>query len=131
MKIFTSNKQLVGERGEQEAVKCLVNRGFKIIERNYTSKWGELDIVAKMGNVLHFIEVKSITVKDMFSREKSYYRPEENMTYLKIRRLKRVLQTYLIDREVPEETEWQFDLICIHFIEEKVDKIEVLEDIVI
>ncbi|MEI6093540.1 MAG: YraN family protein, partial [bacterium] len=72
MKIFTSKTQQTGEIGEQEAVNYLINKGFNIIERNYTRKWGELDIVAKKSNVLHFIEVKSITVRDIFSRENSY-----------------------------------------------------------
>ncbi|MEI6480398.1 MAG: YraN family protein [bacterium] len=129
MKIFTSKTQQTGEIGEQEAVNYLINKGFNIIERNYTRKWGELDIVAKKSNVLHFIEVKSITVRDIFSRENSY-RPEDNMHLWKVKRLQRALETYLMDREVDENTEWQFDLACVYLKENEV-RVEFIEDIVL
>ncbi len=49
-----------GEKGEELAVEYLGREGYEIIERNfYASKLGEIDIVAKKGGVLHFIEVKS------------------------------------------------------------------------
>ena len=129
MKLFTSKTQQIGERGEQEATNFLVNKGFKVIERNYTRKWGELDIVAKKGNVLHFIEVKSITVKDGFSRENTY-RPEDNMHVWKIKRLRRALESYIMDREVSENQVWQFDLICVYF-SEKGTRVDFIEDIIL
>ena len=129
MKIFTSKTQQTGEIGEQEVVNYLADKGFNILERNYTRKWGELDIVAKKSNVLHFIEVKSITVRDMFSRENSY-RPEDNMHPWKVKRLQRALETYLMDRGVDENTEWQFDLACVYFKENEA-RVEFIEDIVL
>ena len=129
MKLFTSKTQKIGEQGEQEAARFLINKGFNVIERNYTRKWGELDIVAQKGNVLHFIEVKSITVKDVFSRENTY-RPEDNMHTWKIKRLRRALESYIMDREVDENQEWQFDLICVYF-SEKGARIELIEDIIL
>jgi putative endonuclease len=131
MKIFTSKTQQIGKVGEEAVVKYLVNKGFRIIERNYTRKWGEIDIVAKKGNVLHFVEVKSITVRDMFSHETSFYRPEDNMHSLKLTRLRRVLSTYITEKDIPEDQEWQFDLACVYLIGDKVEKIEVLEDIIL
>ena len=41
-------------------MKHLVKHSFKILDRNYRKKWGEIDIVAKKDNILHFIEVKTI-----------------------------------------------------------------------
>jgi putative endonuclease len=113
MKIFTSKNQKTGELGEDETVKYLENKGFRVIERNYTRKWGEIDVVAKKGNVLHFVEVKAITVRDMFSRE-IFYRPEDHMDSWKIKRLKKILQTYLMNKNIPEDQEWQFDLACVY-----------------
>ena len=131
MKIFTSNKQKIGEKGEEEAVKHLKKQGFRIIERNYTKKWGEIDIVAEKGNVLHLIEVKSITVRDMFSRE-IFYRPEDHMSPDKIKRLKRVIGTYLIDRNVAEDREWQFDLACVYLLESgELRNIDIVEDLIL
>lgn len=49
----------LGELGEQLAAEHLVRRGFRIVERNYRTRWGELDIVAFDGRTLTFCEVKS------------------------------------------------------------------------
>ena len=61
-KVFTSEKQKVGEIGESVAVRFLVKHGFSILNRNYTRKWGELDIVAEKDAKLYFVEVKSFSV---------------------------------------------------------------------
>jgi putative endonuclease len=131
MKIFTSKSQQTGEIGEEIVVKNLINKGFRVIERNYTRKWGEIDIIAEKDSVLHFIEVKSITVRDMFSHETSFYRPEDNMHSLKLIRLRRVLETYITEKDIPENKEWQFDLACVYLIGEKVEKIEWVRDIIL
>ena len=128
MKLFTSKTQQIGELGETETSKYLEKLGYKIIERNYTRKWGEIDIVAKKGNILHFIEVKSLKIKDSVSYET--YRPEENMHFSKIKRLKRAIQTYLMDRGVSDDIEWQFDLACV-YLREKDTKIKILENIIL
>jgi putative endonuclease len=49
----------LGRLGEQLAAEHLVRRGFQIVERNYRTRWGELDIVAFDGRVLAFCEVKT------------------------------------------------------------------------
>lgn len=46
MKKFTSNSQKIGELGENVACKFLMKHGFTILERNYTKKWGEIDVIA-------------------------------------------------------------------------------------
>jgi len=48
-----------GNIAEERATAFLKERGFFIMERNYHSRFGEIDIIAKKGDVLHFIEVKS------------------------------------------------------------------------
>ncbi len=47
-----------GKEGEERAVAYLLERGFRIIDRNFRSRFGEIDIVAMKGDVLHFVEVK-------------------------------------------------------------------------
>lgn len=49
----------LGQIGEQLAAEHLIRRGFEIIERNYRTRWGELDIVAFDGHTLAFCEVKT------------------------------------------------------------------------
>jgi putative endonuclease len=49
----------LGRLGEQLAAEHLARRGFQIVERNYRTRWGELDIVAFDGHTLAFCEVKT------------------------------------------------------------------------
>jgi putative endonuclease len=52
-------RQRLGALGEQIAAEHLVHRGFQIVERNFRTRWGELDIVAFDGSTLCFSEVKT------------------------------------------------------------------------
>ena len=49
----------LGREGEQLAAEHLVRLGYEIVERNYRTRWGELDIVARAGRTLAFCEVKT------------------------------------------------------------------------
>lgn len=51
-------KQL-GDNGEQAVCSFLENKEFSILQRNYSTKWGEIDIIAQQGETLAFIEVKT------------------------------------------------------------------------
>ncbi len=62
MRKFTSKKQKIGSTGEKFAEMFLVKRGFKILELNFSCRFGEIDIIVKKDNRIHFIEVKSVTV---------------------------------------------------------------------
>lgn len=62
MKIFTSKHQKIGLLGEKYAEMFLVKHGFKIIDRNFSTRFGEIDLVTIKENVYHFIEVKTVTV---------------------------------------------------------------------
>jgi len=56
-----TGKQIIGRLGEDIAVKHFVKHSFKVLDRNYRKKWGEIDIVAEKDNILHFIEVKAVS----------------------------------------------------------------------
>jgi putative endonuclease len=107
------------------------NKGFSILERNYTRKWGEIDIVSKNGSVVHFVEVKSKVGK--FSKEADrldLYRPEDNMHPWKLKRLSRTVRTYLAEHS--EVGDWQFDLIVIYLdIELKNAHVKFFENLVL
>jgi Holliday junction resolvase-like predicted endonuclease len=155
-KVFSSKTQKTGEIGENIAVKFLVKHGYSIIDRNYTKKWGEIDIIAKKQGKLYFIEVKSVsrvTLPSFVSREtsktnvsyetkaknvtrdtlgKNEYRPEDNMHPWKLKRLSRTIQTYLVSNRIPEENEWQVDLMVVYLdLINKKAKINVISDIVL
>lgn len=137
-----TEKRKLGDIGENCACEFLKRRGYTIVERNYLRKWGELDIVARKGNILHFVEVKSIRqeVVGQVSRENSAdtlhkkqpeaYRPEENMHPGKLRRLAQTIQIYLLHTK--HEPEWQLDLITAYIdLKTRQARVEMLENIVI
>lgn len=64
MKQFTSKTQKIGEIGEKIAEMFLVKHGFTIIDRNFTHKLGEIDIIAKKNNKIFFFEVKTVVNKN-------------------------------------------------------------------
>jgi putative endonuclease len=51
--------RLLGDRGERAAARYLRRRGLRIVTRGYQTPWGEIDLVAREGNVLIFVEVKT------------------------------------------------------------------------
>lgn len=169
-----TDKQKIGQIGEDCACEYLEKNDYKIVERNYLKKWGELDIVCKKGNKIHFIEVKSVTrdlrsvthvtkknwvtgmmdavrggmgnsrgdvknyddenisYSDKEMRNQGSYQPEDNMHPWKLQRLARAVQSYLLDRNVSDETEWQFDLATVYIdVSKRLSKVEILEDIVL
>ena len=58
---FIFHNQEIGKKGEDYAVKSLLNKGYKILERNFKCKSGEIDIIAKDKKEIVFIEVKTRT----------------------------------------------------------------------
>lgn len=134
-KKFTSPSQKIGEMGENVAVRFLMKRGFLVLDRNYTKKWGEIDIVAEKENKLHFVEVKSVsheTLNLISSEILDQYHPEDNMHPWKLKRLARTIQTYLLSRKVPDEKEWQVDLLVVFLgLKDKKARIKVVSDIIL
>ena len=115
-KVFSSESQKLGKIGEDVACNFLKNKGFLILEQNYTKKWGELDIIAELNGNLHFIEVKSVSKKNInnVTYETGDYKPEDNIHPWKVKRLGRTMQTYLLERRVPESKNWQFDICSVY-----------------
>ena len=140
-KVFTSETQKTGEIGENIAVKFLVKHGFSISDRNYTKKWGEIDIVAEKDEKLYFIEVKSVSRETLStfipksyddSDERYEHRPEDNMHPWKLKRMSRTIQTYLLNKKIADEKEWQVDLLVVYICQkEKKAKVKVVSDIIL
>ena len=103
----------IGKIGEDIAVKWLKNHHHEILARNYREPWGELDIVSRDKDNVHFIEVKSVQA-DLHHPEKLAIAPHENMTPSKRQKLQRIIETFLEKENVPETIEWQVDLACVY-----------------
>jgi putative endonuclease len=139
-KVFTSETQKVGEIGENIAVMFLMKHDFSILDRNYTKKWGEIDIVAEKANKLYFIEVKSVSRETLqgVTREPSKdentdgYRAEDNMHPWKMKRISRTIETYLLSKNIDDEKEWQVDLLVVYLdLKNKKAKVKVVKDLIL
>lgn len=144
-----TEKQKIGRIGEDIAVKYLENKGFVVIERNYLKKCGEIDIIAKKGKIVHFIEVKSVSelansrpgycgeaVKpagsEVANSETDKYRPEDNIHPAKLKRLARTIQLYLFEKYGEGEIEWVFDAVVVFLdVDNHRARIRFLENIVL
>ncbi|OHA28193.1 MAG: hypothetical protein A3C08_03465 [Candidatus Taylorbacteria bacterium RIFCSPHIGHO2_02_FULL_47_18] len=125
----------VGKVGEEVAAKYLTQNGFEIKERNYSKKWGELDIVALKDKKLHFVEVKTVSWDssgEEAGRRVSEYRPEDNMHPQKLKRLARVTESYLASKQRAQGMPWQFDVAAVFLdIEERRAKVKMLWDLIL
>ncbi len=95
----------VGATGEDRAVEHLVRQGYRIVERNYRCKLGELDIVANDHGVLVFVEVRS-------RRSNEFGSALEAVNRQKRRKVTRVAMQYLVYRK-PRFDEARFDVVAI------------------
>jgi len=130
-----TEKQIIGQKGEDEAVKYLKDKSFSILDRNYRKPWGELDIVAQKGSCLYFVEVKTVTRSFVVEIPRGLaswndYEPEDNIHPWKIKRLSRAIETYLLEKKIDDEADWQIDSIAVYLNNKgEVLKIDHLEDI--
>ena len=139
-----TDKQKIGTIGEDTACRFLVKRGFRIIGRNYCKKWGEIDVIAKRGKILHFVEVKTVSrllteasakAGEKVTREtgsNEAYRPEDNLHSWKLQRLERVINSYLLEKDISEDKVWQLDGVTVYLdLSKKRAKVEYLENLVL
>lgn len=96
----------LGEKGEWHAAEFLRTKGYKIIEQNYKTGIGEIDIIANDGGTLVFVEVKT--------RESiAYGKPFEAVNYFKKRKIGEVALLYL--KRLKEIPPCRFDVVSIYY----------------
>ena len=89
---MTSSRIELGAKGEKLAIRYLKNRGYRIVQRNYRCKLGEIDIIAEHGVDLVFIEVKTRS-------DSSYGSAVESVTPYKQKQLAKVALEYISKRD--------------------------------
>ena len=121
--------QSLGLLGEDRVAHYLESEGFLIVVRNFRLRGGEIDIIARKSNIVHFIEVK--TVSRIASQDSSdTFRPEDNVHKNKLLRLSRVIEVYI--EEFSIQNDWQFDVLTVVInVKQKTARIQLLSDIVI
>lgn len=97
-------RDALGQRGENVAARYLRNSGYTIIVRNFRCNLGEIDIVAKDGKTLVFVEVKTRTVDDPT--------PEDQVNTVKRHQLTKAAKLYLTRYGVPQPPA-RFDVVAI------------------
>lgn len=110
-----SNSKSLGKKGEDIAEELLRSKGYQIIKRNFRFGKGEIDIIAKDGDCLVFVEVKS-------RKNYDFGEPEYSITKSKQKQLKRIAEGYFYVNGISEQL-CRFDVITI--VGEKEDELKI------
>lgn len=100
------NKRTLGSEYEQRAAEYLTQRGLKILERNYRCRQGEIDLIARDGSYLVFVEVK-------YRSDDSKGDPAEAVGSRKQQHIREAARFYLYQKRYGEDTPCRFDVIGI------------------
>ena len=95
-----------GKDGENRATQYLISKGFAIIERNWRTKGGEIDIIAYKNDIIAFVEVKTLPngTRDMIQRE---------LNYQKRQRIIKTSKRFLLKHREYSNSYVRFDVIVI------------------
>lgn len=108
-----------GKLGENEACKYLKKNKYEILERNYSKRCGEIDIIAQKENKIAFVEVKT--------RSKTEYgEPSEAVTYQKQQKIKKTALFYIGEKDI--DADFSFDIIEIIIDNKKVLSVNHIEN---
>jgi len=94
-----------GDRGEEIALRHLLAGGYELVERNYRTRYGEIDLILHHGDCLVFVEVK-------LRRGTAFGEPVEAVTPRKQHTIRSIAEQYIAERELEFE-EVRFDVIGI------------------
>ena|SRR3989338_1412820 len=109
-----------GKRAEDLAVSYLESIGYKIIEKNYKTKLGEIDIIGKESGCICFVEVRSANTK-------KFDFPEYSVTRKKQAKIARSALSY-IKRHGIEDADCRFDVVAIENINAGLPEIRLIKD---
>jgi putative endonuclease len=120
-KDVSSKRKEVGARGEKLAADFLKRRGYKIIQRNFRCREGEIDIIAQKGECLVFVEVRT-------KKNTAFGTPEESVTLSKREKLISLADAYLQTlRNQPPS--WRIDVVAVELTRDnRVSRLEHIEN---
>ncbi len=114
------NKTALGRLGEELAAKFLKKLGYKIIEKNFRIRGGEIDVIALDGNILVYVEVKTRT-------SHRFGLPEESVTPAKINFLIRAAKFYRANRSNLPVQE-RIDVVTVDFTNSDTPEIKLIKN---
>ena len=97
----------LGAFGEEQAVRCLRRKGYRIVERNFRCRQGEIDVIARKRDVLAFVEVK-------LRKDERFAEAREFVTRAKQERILTAAQLYLARHAELQELQPRFDVIEVY-----------------
>jgi putative endonuclease len=116
---MSDQRVMFGKRGEDAACEELRRRGYIILDRRFRTRCGELDIVAKDGNVIVFVEVKART-------DGNFGEPSESVTWQKRRRLAQMAASYLSRKQLGD-VPCRFDVVAVMEAPDAVRTVELIQ----
>jgi putative endonuclease len=111
MSVPTDTRRVTGSRGEEEAARFLTRSGYAIVEKNVRTRAGEIDLVAREGKTLVFVEVK--TLRDLVTGDP----PHAAVNTRKQNRLGKLAHGYLKLKRI-RHTPCRFDVVSVIFNDE-------------
>ncbi len=117
---MTKERQMLGQSGEEVAFEFLRKKGYRILEKNYKTLLGEIDIIARDKEQLVFVEVKSLS-------DTSYILPQEMVNKRKQEQIIRVALSYLKAKGL-KGADCRFDCVAVVFSLGKEPEIELIKD---
>ncbi len=103
---MTTARQALGRWGEDAAAQYLTRKGYALLETNARTPYGEIDLVARLGDTLIFVEVKTRS-------SRAYGVPETSITPQKQEHLIASAEAWLEERPALHELDWRIDVIAI------------------
>jgi putative endonuclease len=100
-----TQNQVIGRRGESFAAEYLQEKGYTILERNYRTPHGEIDLIASVGEVIAFVEVKT-------RKSNSLGPPEISITPRKIEHMHHAAE-YFIQQHPEMTNDWRLDVLTV------------------
>lgn len=104
--LYQKSSRQIGTVYEKKAAMFLAKQGYQILEKNFRCRQGELDLIARQGRYLVFVEVK-------YRQNKRSGFPEEAVGFRKQQRIIAAAKYYMYRRNMPEDTPCRFDIVGI------------------
>jgi putative endonuclease len=118
-KVMKDPRRQLGDHGEDLAVAALKKQGYRILERNYTTPLGEIDLIARQGKTLVIVEVKT-------RKSTRFGSPQEAVSAAKQAKLRRLADYYLKEKRLTG-TVVRFDVVAIT-LSEGLPQMEIIQD---
>lgn len=100
------NQRETGATYEQAAAEYLERQGYRILTKNFRSRYGEIDLIAVENGILVFAEVKYRTTTDII-------RPEEAVDWKKQKKICKTADYYRLRKQIPEDVPCRFDVVSV------------------